>query len=186
MMNGTIDGTSVPGTGSIFTVTLPLPAVEPALATTGEPARAEDLSRAAKSLSETGPDHQTRILLADDNPTNRRVVQLILDDQNIHVTEAEDGQQALDAFASQHFDLVLMDMQMPVMDGLAATRAIRELEQQRGSVPTPIIMLTANAMPEHVQSSLDAGADAHLAKPFNVSQFLELTYNLTSQNQQPA
>lgn len=186
MMNGTIDGTSVPGTGSIFTVTLPLPQVPPAKTSMAEPVRVEDLGRTAKNLSAPCPDQHTRILLADDNPTNRRVVQLILDAQNIHVTEAEDGQQALDAFASQHFDLVLMDMQMPVMDGLAATRAIRDLEHQRGSVPTPIVMLTANAMPEHIQSSLDAGADAHLAKPFNVSQFLELTYNLTSQNQQPA
>lgn len=186
MMNGTIDGTSVPGTGSIFTVTLPLPEAEPAKASALEPTRAEDLGRAAQSLSHPRVDQKMRILLADDNPTNRRVVQLILDAQNIHVTEAEDGEQALNAFASQRFDLVLMDMQMPVMDGLAATRAIRDLEHARGSTPTPIIMLTANAMAEHVQSSLDAGADAHLAKPFNVSQFLELTYNLTTTTQQPA
>lgn len=186
MMNGSIDGTSVPETGSIFTVTLPLPEVTPVQTKAAETGLVDDLGRAAQSLTQASSSQATRILLADDNPTNRRVVQLILDAQNIQVSEAADGQQALDIFTAQDFDLVLMDMQMPVMDGLAATRAIRALESQRGTLPTPIIMLTANAMPEHVQSSLDAGADAHLSKPFNVSQFLELTYNLTARNQQPA
>ena len=64
-----------------------------------------------------------------------------------------------------HFDAILMDIQMPVMDGLTAVRKIREVEGAEGRVRTPIIMVSANAMPEHVRASLDAGADGHLAKP---------------------
>jgi CheY-like chemotaxis protein len=71
------------------------------------------------------------------------------------------------------FDLVLMDVQMPVMDGLAATRAIRELERSTGRTRTPIISITANAMPEDVRRSLDAGSDTHLAKPIRPDKLID-------------
>jgi CheY-like chemotaxis protein len=77
----------------------------------------------------------------------------------------ENGQEALDAFESQAFDLILMDMQMPVMDGLTAIEAIRAQEVAEGRPRTPIYALTANAMPEHAEASYLAGADAHLTKP---------------------
>jgi CheY-like chemotaxis protein len=81
------------------------------------------------------------------------------------VTLAEDGQQAVDAWLGDAFDLVFMDMQMPVMDGLEAIRRMREHERGSGRGRTPIFMLSANAMPEHVEAARAAGADGHLAKP---------------------
>ena len=81
------------------------------------------------------------------------------------LVSVENGQEAVDAYADGGFDLILMDMQMPVMDGLTATAAIRALEAERGVARTPLLMLTANAMPEHVEAGRLAGADGHLAKP---------------------
>ena len=94
------------------------------------------------------------------------MVQLILESQGASVTVVGDGAQAVAAFGMERFDLILMDMQMPVMDGLAATRAIRALEAAepaRGR--TPLIMLSANAMEQHQREAADAGADRHVAKP---------------------
>jgi len=107
---------------------------------------------------------ELRILIADDHPTNRRVVQLMLGGL-AQVVSVEDGAQAVEAWRTARFDAVLMDMQMPVMDGLTAVRTIRGLEGQTGRPRTPIIMLTANAAAEHRQASADAGADLHLGKP---------------------
>ena len=100
------------------------------------------------------------------------MVQLILASQGAEVTTVDDGAQAVAAFSSAVFDVVLMDMQMPLMDGLAATRAIRALEAERGSVPTPIVMLSANAMVEHQSAALAAGADIHVSKPITAASLL--------------
>ena len=89
------------------------------------------------------------------------------------VTVAPDGQAALDAFDTAHFDVILMDSQMPVMDGLAATRAIREREAAACAPATPIISLTANAMPHQIEASLAAGADLHLAKPVSMEALFQ-------------
>ena len=89
------------------------------------------------------------------------------------VTVAPDGQAALEAFDAAAFDVILMDSQMPVMDGLAATRAIREREQGLGGQRTPIISLTANAMPHQIAASLEAGADLHLAKPVSMEALFQ-------------
>jgi CheY-like chemotaxis protein len=84
---------------------------------------------------------------------------------NVELVIAENGEQAVEAFGAGGFDAVLMDMMMPVMDGLAATHAIRALEAAHGMARTPIAMLSANAMPEHTEQALGAGCDAHIAKP---------------------
>jgi CheY-like chemotaxis protein len=81
------------------------------------------------------------------------------------VVTVNDGAGAVAAFGAGAFDLILMDMQMPVMDGLTATRAIRATERAQGRARTPMIMLSANAMARHVEDAADAGADLHLAKP---------------------
>jgi CheY-like chemotaxis protein len=113
------------------------------------------------------------VLLAEDHPTNRRVVELILGAAGVDLTCVENGVEAVAAFRSRDFDLVLMDMQMPLLDGLAAVEEIRRLERASGVRPTPIHMLTANAMPEHVKASLAAGADGHLSKPILADALLE-------------
>ncbi len=100
-------------------------------------------------------------------------MQLILGGQGAEVVTADDGAQAVAAFEADRFDLVLMDMQMPVMDGLTATRAIRALEAATPDRPrTPIIMLSANAMAEHRADSVAAGADSHVAKPITAASLL--------------
>jgi signal transduction histidine kinase/ActR/RegA family two-component response regulator len=162
MMNGTIEATSVPGKGSVFTLLLPLPragaAVEPAPDATAH----RDVALAG-----------VRILLAEDHPTNQKVARLILEAAGIELTVVENGVLALDAFRAGGFDLVLMDMQMPEMDGLTATSEIRAWERLHGAHRTPVIMLTANALDEHVRASHEAGADRHVSKPLRPDQLLE-------------
>lgn len=113
------------------------------------------------------------MLLAEDHPVNQRVVQLILAAHAMQVVTVADGEQALAAFQSETFDLILMDMQMPGMDGLAATRAIRQVEAARpDQARTPIIMLSANAMSEHRDQARDVGADLHVPKPITAASLL--------------
>jgi CheY-like chemotaxis protein len=114
-----------------------------------------------------------RILLADDHPANRKVVEIMLADMPTELVAVEDGRQAVEAFRKGGFDMVLMDMQMPVMDGLTATAAIRALEAGENRVRTPIIMLTANALPDHVEAGRVAGADGHLSKPITLVGLLD-------------
>jgi signal transduction histidine kinase/CheY-like chemotaxis protein len=110
-------------------------------------------------------DGARRVLLVDDLPINRKLASRLLQSMGHQVVEAADGQEALDALAREDFDLVLMDMQMPVMDGLQATRAWREREAREQRVRTPVVAMTANAMDEDRDRCLEAGMDAHLSKP---------------------
>jgi signal transduction histidine kinase/CheY-like chemotaxis protein len=123
-------------------------------------------------ISDAEPASAGRILVADDNANNRKIIGMVLELIDADVTYVENGHQACVAFSHSPFDLILMDMQMPVLDGLAATKRIRVIESDRRSPPTPIIMLSANAMTHHVAESLQAGADVHMAKPINTTALL--------------
>jgi CheY-like chemotaxis protein len=112
------------------------------------------------------------VLLAEDHPVNQRVAQLILATHGAETTTVGDGIEAVEAFKAGTFDVVLMDMQMPRMDGLAATRAIRALEAESGAARTPIIMLSANALTAHREQTLEAGADLHVSKPITAADLL--------------
>jgi two-component system, sensor histidine kinase and response regulator len=114
------------------------------------------------------PTASLRILLAEDNEFNQRVAVGLLSKKGHHITIAQDGQQALELIAAESFDLVLMDVQMPIMDGIETTRALRRLEAQSGT-HLPVIGLTAHAMESDRQRCLDAGMDDYLAKPFKVA-----------------
>ena len=109
--------------------------------------------------------NSARILLVEDNEDNRMLIKAYLRQQPYVVVEAENGAEALDRFKSDTFDLVLMDVQMPIMDGYAATRAIRAWERQVARPRTPVIALTANAVKHDMERSLEAGCDDHLTKP---------------------
>jgi two-component system sensor histidine kinase/response regulator len=114
-----------------------------------------------------------KILLVEDNPVNQRVAQRILQNLAAEVTIANNGAEALERIADAKFDAVLMDCQMPVMDGFTATRRIRELELSSGAKRLPIIALTANVMSEDREKCLAAGMDAHLGKPIEPAQVIE-------------
>lgn len=123
---------------------------------------------------DTAPTLQGRVLLVEDNPVNRLIAAEMLKSFGLNVVEAEDGQQALTRIDGQHFDLVLMDIQMPVLDGYAATQRIREREARLRLARVPIVALTANAFDEDAALSLAAGMDAHLSKPYTREQLRAL------------
>ena len=160
LMDGDITCDSTPGEGATFRFTARLAKAE---AEVPAPARRPAPAPTAERL---------RVLLAEDHPTNQRVVELMLG-ETADLVVAENGAIALEAFENQPFDVVLMDTQMPVMDGLTAIRAIRAREQALGGGRIPIISLTANAMPHQVEACLEAGADLHLAKPITVTALFE-------------
>jgi PAS domain S-box-containing protein len=121
---------------------------------------------------ETAPVKPLRILIAEDSTDNRLLIQVYLKGSPHRLTFAEDGKVAVDRFTAGGFDLILMDMQMPVMDGLTATRAIRAIERERQAPAIPIVALTANALPQDVQLSAGAGCNHHLSKPISKHKLL--------------
>jgi PAS domain S-box-containing protein len=171
-MGGTLSATSTPGRGSAFTLELELPRAAEILPQ--EPAPPPTVSLPAPRASDEADVEAAapRILLAEDHPTNRKVVSLILESVGVDLLCVEDGVEALAAFDAGRFDLILMDMQMPRMDGLTAIRSIRARERRSGLARTPILLLTANAMPEHAEASASAGADGHLTKPISANELI--------------
>lgn len=108
---------------------------------------------------------------------------MVLSQIGAEVTVVDDGEKALSAFQACTFDIVLMDMHMPVRDGLSATRAIRAFEKGALRAPTPLIMLTANASPEHISASLAAGANSHIAKPFTAANLISEVLHLVGEDE---
>lgn len=165
LMGGRIGCESVPGQGATFWVELPLPPMMPVPA-------AEESDRAPLPA----PQKPLQILVVDDVPANRLVARAMLTSAGHHVTCVEDGSVAVGAVQQTVFDLVLMDLQMPVMDGLEATRRIRALEPPHGQVP--VIAVTASAMPEQVEACRAAGMNGHLAKPIDRDTLLRLAQEI--------
>jgi signal transduction histidine kinase/ActR/RegA family two-component response regulator len=160
MMGGSIDVSSREGKGSMFTVELPLARGEPAEAAPPEVDSATD-------------DGDLRLLAAEDNPTNRQVLQAVMDSLGIDIDIVPDGLEAVEAWRAGGYDLILMDIQMPVMDGIAAAREIRAEEARTGRRRTPIVALTANALTHQIEEYLAAGMDGHVAKPIEIAKLYE-------------
>jgi CheY-like chemotaxis protein len=110
------------------------------------------------------------VLLVEDNPVNLGVIRKALSQLGLTSVAATDGSEALTRFGHQHFDMIFMDCQMPVMDGYEATSRIRQLESEQGRAPTPIVAMTANAMTGDREKCINAGMDDYLAKPMGLDQ----------------
>ena len=156
LLGGEIVAQSELGAGSSFTLRLELPTV----------IASEPVPDGITDPVEDVEAPQLRVLAAEDHPVNQRVLRILLEPLGVELELCENGQEAVDAFRTQDFDIVLMDLQMPVMDGLTAIRKIRQVEARRGRAPKPIIAVSANAMSHHREEAEAAGADEHLAKPF--------------------
>lgn len=160
LMGGVIEATSQPGVGSTFTLKIPMlraKATEPACL--AEPVAAEG----SASL---------QVLMAEDNATNQMVLKTLLGLAGISPTVVENGLEAVSAWERQDWDVVLMDIQMPEMNGVEATRAIRQGELKTGRTRTPIIAVTANAMTHQVAEYEAAGMDGVVAKPIDMANLL--------------
>ena len=155
MMRGDIEVQSIEGQGSVFIATLPLPRIADALAAEVSAAPEED-------------DRPLRVLAAEDIPTNQLVLRTVLESFGVDLHMVDNGREALEAWSMADYDIILMDIQMPEMDGVAATMAIRAAEQRSGRARTPIIAVSANAMPHHVKEYAAAGMDGHVAKPIEL------------------
>ncbi|MDD3354626.1 ATP-binding protein [Zoogloea sp.] len=161
LMGGQLALESTPGQGACFHFTLPCLMPEGV---------AQVAAPAEQPLPVVAREAALRVLLVEDNPINQQLALRLLERKGYHVLLAENGQQALDALVQGAFDIVLMDMQMPVMDGLEATRRIRAREAREGLRPTPILAMTANAMAGDREVCLEAGMDDYLAKPIKAAE----------------
>jgi len=155
MMRGDIEVQSVEGQGSAFIATLPL-------------ARIADDGAFAAAGAVSDEDRPLRILAAEDIPTNQLVLRTVLESFGVDLEMVDNGREAVEAWARGSYDIILMDIQMPEMDGVAATLAIRAAEARTGRPRTPIIAVSANAMAHHVKEYLAAGMDGHVAKPIEL------------------
>jgi signal transduction histidine kinase/ActR/RegA family two-component response regulator len=159
MMGGDLTLRSSAGQGSVFALQVPAPSAEPAF---------EEEETPVEPLDGGQPSQGLRILVAEDHPTNRLIIGRFLEPAGHRLTMAENGAEAVEAARSESFDLVILDVHMPLMDGIAAAREIRALAPE-----TPIVMLSADALPEHRQRGFAAGADDYLPKPIEPRTLFE-------------
>lgn len=159
-MGGSLQAHSQEGAGSVFILEIPLPF------NSKKPAQ----KAASRALSDEGQGQ--RILLVEDNPVNQTVIEAMLRSLGYAVTLVDDGSQAVQRVQEQHFDLILMDCRLPLMDGYEATRRIRQLTNPMAQCP--IIALTANALQGDREECLAAGMDDYMAKPFKRADLQEL------------
>lgn len=160
LMGGDVHASSTPGRGAQFVVTLPLAPLDAAAS-----------QNTAAFLGEAGETVSLKVLVAEDNPTNQLVIRTLLEQMGASVRVVGDGREAVEAWRGEAWDLILMDIQMPVLDGMGATREIRLSEAALGR-RAPIVALTANALRHQTEEYRAAGMDAVVAKPLKVAELL--------------
>jgi signal transduction histidine kinase/ActR/RegA family two-component response regulator len=178
LMGGQIGVYSQPGQGSCFWFEVPLPVIQ-------ENAPEETTAQPSGSALNSHELDGVRVLLVEDNPVNQKVAIRMLQKLGCVVELAENGQQALEKLERASYDIVLMDMQMPIMDGLTATRLLRQREQQTGHHQV-VIALTANAMQTDRELCLDAGMDDYLSKPLTLDALQVMLLRWVAQHKQRA
>jgi PAS domain S-box-containing protein len=173
-MGGTISCVSEEGVGSTFSFTLPFAEERVKDETAAKPVTAAPPISAHPLTEEF---RRARLLFAEDDPITRQVIRMMLQRSNFDLDIAENGLQAVELWEQGNYDLVLMDVQMPLMDGFAATGAIREKERANGG-HTLIVAMTAHAFPEDEKRCLAAGMDAYIPKPINMKECISMITNL--------
>jgi CheY-like chemotaxis protein len=161
LMGGSVAVQSREGQGSTFTVLLAMPrggTLAPAVEQAEQPA----------APASTSPS--LRVLAADDNPTNQKVIAAVLAPLGAQVELVADGAACVETWKRGDYDIILMDIHMPVMDGVEAARTIRDIEAADGRPRTPIVAVTANALAHQVEGYIAAGMDGHVAKPIEVTK----------------
>jgi CheY-like chemotaxis protein len=161
LMGGDIAATSQQGQGACFTITFPMRLVMEA---TDEMAQSKALPADARGMANP---RSLSVLLVEDHEINRKLAQIMLQRMGHQFVLASDGQQALDCLDKERFDVVLLDVMMPVMDGLTALRLWREREVARQLPRTTVLMVTAHAMTGDRERFLSAGADGYVSKPMS-------------------
>jgi CheY-like chemotaxis protein len=173
MMGGRITVKSEPGIGSTFDITIPFALSRPAV----DQPQSEETEKGTPQII-SGIPGRLKILLAEDNPVNRKLAVTMLKKRGYRVLPVENGREAVAAWEKEPCDLIVMDIQMPEMDGLEATRTIREKEKGTGR-HIPIIALTAHALKEDRGKCLAAGMDDYLSKPVKAERLFMIIDKLT-------
>jgi CheY-like chemotaxis protein len=137
------------------------------------------LAADSNAQSDQAASRVVRVLLVEDSPDNQFLFRAFIKKMRCEMDLAENGAIGVEKFQAGHYDLVLMDMQMPVMDGYTAMRTIRQWEKEQGRDPTPIVALTANSLQEMAEKSLAGGCDAYFTKPISRDKFLGIIAEYT-------
>lgn len=164
LMNGTLEVDSGPGFGTRFELSLPFEAASDELRVADEKFVLENKGDILKGLN---------ILVAEDMKANQKVLSLLLSPMGCKITFADNGLEAISLYQKSIYDVIFLDMMMPEMGGLEAAMNIRRIEAEDKRNRTPIAMLSANAMREHVESSIEAGCDIHISKPVSRNKIIE-------------